>query len=246
VATQLYDAAAGAGDERKFAPGPILLVGPPGSGKGTQAKAVMGAWGVPQVSTGDLLRGNVAGSTDLGRKAKEIMGRGELVPDDLVNQMVAARLAEPDCARGFILDGFPRTLAQAEWLDSQVAGFGASLPGLPRLPVIAIQLKVDYTRLVRRVTGRRNCPTCGSIYNVYLQPPKVDERCDLDGTPLQRRSDDTEEVFSDRLRVYEAQTEPVAAHYRAMGRVEELDGDQPVDVVTERILAEVKRLRTGA
>lgn len=224
--------------EPKFAPGPILLVGPPGSGKGTQAKAIMSIWRVPQVSTGDLLRGNVAARTDLGIKAKEIMGRGELVPDELVNQMVAVRLGEPDCARGFILDGFPRTLAQAEWLDAHVGGFG------PGLPVIAIQLKVDYTLLVRRVTGRRNCPTCGSIYNVYLQPPKVDELCDLDGTPLQRRSDDTEEVFGDRLRIYEAQTEPVVAHYRALGRIEEMDGDQPVDAVTDGILAAVKRLRT--
>jgi adenylate kinase len=239
VSTQPSGAVSNTASETKFAPGPILLVGPPGSGKGTQAKAIMSTWGVPQVSTGDLLRGNVASRTDLGVKAKEIMGRGELVPDDLVNQMVAVRLTEPDCARGFILDGFPRTLAQAEWLDAHVGGFG------PGLPVIAIRLKVDYTLLVRRVTGRRNCPTCGSIYNVYLQPPKVDELCDLDGTPLQRRSDDTEEVFADRLRVYEAQTEPVAAHYRAMGRLEEMDGDRPVDVVTDGILASVKRLRAG-
>jgi adenylate kinase len=197
----------------------------------------MSTWGVPQVSTGDLLRANVAAQTPLGVKAQEIMGRGELVPDGLVNQMVAVRLAEPDCRRGFVLDGFPRTLAQAEWLDANIAGFG------PGLQVVAIQLRVDYTLLVRRVTGRRNCPTCGSIYNVYLQPPKVDELCDLDGTPLKRRSDDTEEVFGDRLRVYEAQTEPVVAHYRAMGRLEEMDGDQPVDTVTGGILAAVKRLR---
>jgi len=239
VSTQPSGVASNAASETNFAPGPILLVGPPGSGKGTQAKAIMSAWGIPQVSTGDLLRANVAGRTELGLKAKEIMGKGELVPDDLVNQMVAVRLAAPDCARGFVLDGFPRTLAQAEWLDAHVGGFG------PGLPVIAIRLKVDYTLLVRRVTGRRNCPTCGSIYNVYLQPPKVDELCDLDGTPLQRRSDDTEEVFADRLRVYEAQTEPVVAHYRAIGRLEEIDGDQPVDAVTDRILAAVERLRAS-
>jgi adenylate kinase len=239
VSTQRSGVVSDTTSETKFAPGPILLVGPPGSGKGTQAKAIMSAWGVPQVSTGDLLRANVAGRTELGLRAKEIMGKGDLVPDDLVNQMVAVRLAEPDCARGFILDGFPRTLAQAEWLDAHVGGFG------PGLPVVAIRLKVDYTLLVRRVTGRRNCPTCGSIYNVYLQPPKVDEICDLDGTPLQRRSDDTEEVFADRLRVYEAQTEPVAAHYRAMGRLEEMDGDQPVEAVTDGILASVKRLRAS-
>lgn len=239
MSSQLSDSAPGAASEVAFSPGPILLLGPPGSGKGTQAKAIMNTWGVPQVSTGDLLRGNVANRTALGLQAKEIMGRGALVPDELVNQMVAVRLALPDCARGFILDGFPRTLAQAEWLDSHLTNFGSGLP------VIAIRLKVDYTLLVRRVTGRRNCPTCGSIYNVYLQPPKVDELCDLDGTPLQRRSDDTEEVFADRLRVYEAQTEPVVAHYCAMGRLEEMDGDQPVDAVTEGILASVKRLRAS-
>jgi adenylate kinase len=238
VSTQPSGPVSDTAAESEFASGPILLVGPPGSGKGTQAKAIMSKWGIPQVSTGDLLRGNVSARTELGVKAKAIMGKGELVPDDLVNQMVAVRLVEPDCARGFILDGFPRTLAQAEWLDAHVGGFG------PGLPVIAIRLKVDYTLLVRRVTGRRNCPTCGSIYNVYLQPPKVDELCDLDGTPLQRRSDDTEEVFADRLRVYEAQTEPVVAHYRAMGRLEEMDGDQPVEAVTDEILAAVKRLRT--
>jgi adenylate kinase len=237
VATQLSERAAGAASEKTFVPGPILLVGPPGVGKGTQAKGIVNAWGIPQVSTGDLLRGNVAKRTALGIQAKEIMGRGDLVPDDLVNQMVAARLVEPDCARGFILDGFPRTLAQAKWLDAHVGEFAQGLP------VIAIQLKVDYTHLVRRVTGRRNCPTCGSIYNVYLQPPKVDELCDLDGTPLERRSDDTEEVFAERLRSYEAQTEPVVAHYRAMHRLEEINGDQPVNAVTDGILASVKRLR---
>jgi adenylate kinase len=139
---------------------------------------------------------------------------------------------------GFILDGFPRTLGQAEWLDKSLA----ERPG--SLPVVAVKLKVDYTNLVRRVTGRRNCPTCGSIYNVYLQPPKVDELCDLDGTLLVRRSDDTEEVFTERLRTYEAQTAPVAAHYRALNRIEDVDGDEPVDAVTAGILAAVKRMRS--
>jgi adenylate kinase len=220
-----------------FTPGPILLVGPPGAGKGTQAKGIVALWGIPQISTGDLLRSNVSAGSALGVKAKEIMGRGELVSDDLVNQMVAERLTKPDCARGFILDGFPRTLGQAEWLDAHLAKQADGLP------VVAVQLKVDYTLLVRRVTGRRNCPTCGSIYNVYLQPPKVDERCDLDGTPLVRRADDTEEVFSERLRTYEAQTAPVVEHYRALHRLEEVDGDGEVSAVTDGILAAVGRLR---
>ena len=235
---QLYDPTSSVGFDATFLPGPILLIGPPGAGKGTQAKNVMATWQIPQVSTGDLLRANVSAGTALGVQAKAIMGRGELVSDDLVNRMVAERLKEPDCVRGYILDGFPRTIGQAEWLDSHLAG----LPG--GLPVVAVRLKVDYTHLVRRINGRRNCPTCGSIYNVYLQPPKDDERCDLDGTPLVRRSDDTEEVFTERLRTYEAQTAPVAAHYRAQNRLEDLDGDQPVDAVTAGILAAVKRLRS--
>jgi adenylate kinase len=237
VGTQVLDPATAKEAETKFLPGPILMIGPPGAGKGTQAKNVMAAWDIPQISTGDLLRGNVAKGTELGLKAKEIMGRGDLVSDDLVNQMVAVRLTEPDCVRGFILDGFPRTLGQAEWLDQHLSARADALP------LIAIRLKVDYHQLMRRITGRRSCPTCGSIYNVYLKPPKVDELCDLDGTPLERRSDDTEEVFSKRLREYEAQTAPVVAHYSALGRLQEMDGDQPVSAVTAGILAAVKRLR---
>jgi len=238
VETQISDPATSVDSDATFLPGPILLIGPPGAGKGTQAKNVMATWQIPQVSTGDLLRANVSAGTALGVQAKAIMGRGELVSDDLVNRMVAERLKEPDCVRGYILDGFPRTIGQAEWLDRHLAERSGGLP------VVAVRLKVDYTHLVRRITGRRNCPTCGSIYNVYLHPPKDDERCDLDGTPLVRRSDDTEEVFTERLRTYEAQTAPVAAHYRAQNRLEDLDGDQPVDAVTAGILAAVKRLRS--
>lgn len=238
MVTQLSEPVAGAEAKTTFRPGPILLIGPPGVGKGTQAKVVMAAWDIPQISTGDLLRTNVSQGTTLGLQAKEVMERGELVPDDLVNQMVALRLLYPDCAQGFILDGFPRTLGQAEWLDRH-------LEQDPRgLPVVAIRLQVDYTGLMRRVVGRRNCPTCGSIYNVFVQPPKVDELCDLDGTPLIRRTDDTEKVFEDRIRSYREQTEPVVAHYRAIHRLEDLDGDQPVSVVTAGILAAVKRLRS--
>ena len=221
----------------RVVPGPILLLGAPGVGKGTQAKEIMAAWGIPQISTGDILRANVAGGTELGKKAKALMDRGELVPDALVNEMVADRLKQPDTASGYILDGFPRTLGQAEWLDAHLAGQAGSLP------VVAVSIKVGYTQLLRRITGRRSCPVCKSIYNIYLQPPKVDELCDLDGTPLARRSDDTEEVFEERMRTYESLTAPVVEHYRALGRFEEVDGEQPVDAVEAAVMAAVLRLR---
>jgi len=221
----------------RVTPGPILLLGAPGVGKGTQAKEIVAVWGIPQISTGDILRANVSGGTELGKKAKAIMDRGELVSDDLVNDMVADRLQQPDTANGYILDGFPRTLGQAEWLDVYLA----ALPG--SLPVVAVSIKVGYTQLLRRITGRRTCPVCKSSYNIYLQPPKVDEKCDLDGTPLTRRSDDTEEVFEERMRTYESLTAPVVEHYRALGRFEEVDGEQPVDAVAAAIQAAVLRLR---
>src|ERR1700733_8680936 len=159
-------------------PGPILLLGAPGVGKGTQAKELVKIWGIPQISTGDLLRANVAAGTSLGRVAKELMGRGELVPDSLVDDMVAARLKEPDTAKGYILDGFPRTLGQANWLDGRLASDGHSLP------VIAVSIQVDYNQLLRRITGRRNCPVCQTIYNVYSKPPQRAGFCDVEGAAL--------------------------------------------------------------
>ena len=194
----------------KSAPGPILLLGAPGVGKGTQAKELVKLWGIPQISTGDLLRGNVSKGTDLGKIAKEIMGRGELVPDSLVNEMVSARLQEPDTANGYILDGFPRTLTQAGWLDGRLAALAHTLP------VVAVSIQVDYNQLLRRITGRRNCPVCQSIYNVYGKPPQKDGVCDLDGAALVQRADDTEKVFEGRMRAYEAMTAPVVDHYRAL------------------------------
>src|SRR6202789_683888 len=149
----------------KTTPGPILLLGAPGVGKGTQAKELVKLWGIPQISTGDLLRANVAQGTAIGKAAREVMQRGDLVPDSMVNEMVALRLLEPDTARGYILDGFPRTLPQATWLDEQLASKQGSLP------VVAVSIQVDYTQLLRRITGRRTCSACGTIYNIYLNPP---------------------------------------------------------------------------
>jgi len=237
VAVAVIETRTAEGKTVKVTPGPILLLGAPGVGKGTQAKEIVSAWGIPQISTGDILRSNVSGGTELGRKARAIMNRGELVSDGLVNEMVADRLQQPDTANGYILDGFPRTLGQAEWLDSYLT----ARPG--SLPVIAVSIKVGYTQLLRRITGRRTCPVCKSSYNIYLQPPKADEKCDLDGTPLTRRSDDTEEVFEERMRTYESLTAPVVEHYRALGRFEEVDGEQPVDAVAAAVMAAVLRLR---
>jgi adenylate kinase len=224
----------------KTIPGPILLLGAPGVGKGTQAKELVKLWGIPQISTGDLLRANVAKGTPLGKVAKELMGRGELVPDSLVDEMVAARLKEPDTANGYILDGFPRTLGQASWLDGRLASEGQTLP------VIAVSIQVDYNQLLRRITGRRNCPVCATIYNVFMNPPKRDGFCDIEGAALVQRADDTEQVFKERMRAYQGLTAPVVEHYRALGRFAEVDGDRPIGTIAAAIVAAVKRLREMA
>ena len=223
--------------DRKTVPGPILLLGAPGVGKGTQAKELVKIWGIPQISTGDLLRGNVAQGTQLGRVAKEIMGRGELVPDSLVDEMVAVRLQQPDTVNGYILDGFPRTLGQAGWLDGRLA----TQPDT--LPVVAVSIQVNYNQLLRRITGRRNCPVCQTIYNVNVNPPKKDGFCDIEGAALTQRADDTEEVFKERMRAYGALTAPVVEHYRALGRFAEVDGDRPIGAIAAGIVAAVERLR---
>jgi adenylate kinase len=227
----------GQGAARKSSPGPILLLGAPGVGKGTQAKELIKVWGIPQISTGDLLRGNVAQGTELGKTAKEIMGRGELVPDTLVNEMVAVCLTQPDTANGYILDGFPRTLVQAKWLDDRLAALGGALP------LVAVSIKVDYNQLLRRITGRRNCPVCQTIYNLYGKPPAKEGFCDVDGAALVQRADDTEKVFEERMRAYEALTAPVVEHYRALGRFAEVDGDRPIAEIATGIVAAVDGLR---
>ncbi len=169
--------------------------------------------------------------------AKEIMGRGELVPDSLVNEMVATRLQQPDTAKGYILDGFPRTLVQAEWLDGRLA---ARAKGLP---LVAVSIQVEYNQLLRRITGRRSCPVCQTIYNVSFKPPLKDGFCDLDGTALVQRADDTETVFEERMRAYEALTAPVVEHYRSLGRFAEVDGERPIGEIAAGIVAAVERLR---
>jgi len=214
--------------------GPVILLGPPGAGKGTQAKIIAKRYGIPQISTGDILRDNVARSTDLGLQAKAIMGRGELVPDNLVCDMVASRLRDADCERGFILDGFPRTAAQAGWLDAffeREVFKGKERCGVP----IVISLKVDYNEILRRLAGRRTCPTCGRIYNANSKPAHVLGVCDNDGSQLIVRKDDREDVVRERLRVYENQTRPVIDYYRDKDRLFEVDGLRDVDEVAHDI-----------
>jgi len=223
--------------------GPVILLGPPGAGKGTQAKQIAARYGIPQISTGDLLRDEVARGTCLGLHAKAIMDRGELVPDELLYGMVAERLRQADCRRGFILDGFPRTAAQAGWLDAflEKEFFDKSQMCSP----VVIQLVVDYTQLLLRLTGRRSCPTDGRLYNIHFQPPRVAGLCDVDGTPLIIRDDDREEVVAARLAAYEAQTKPVVDYYRAQGRLVPVNADQPIAEVTAQIFGVVDSHRSN-
>jgi len=216
--------------------GPVVLLGPPGAGKGTQSKRIMERYGIPQVSTGDLLRENVVQGTELGLAAKAVMARGELVSDDLVCNMVRERLKLPDTRRGYILDGFPRTAAQAGWLDALLDHelFDNSIP--TRAWPIVIRLDVDYNQLLLRITGRRSCPTCGRIYNVHFQPPRFNEVCDeAHGTKLVARNDDRLEVIQPRLTAFQEQTRPVADYYQRTGRLICVNGDLPVDDVTDQI-----------
>jgi len=196
----------------------------------------MAAYGIPQISTGDILRANISKGTTLGEQAKALVDQGTLVPDDLVNQMVADRLKQPDTRRGYILDGFPRTLNQAAWLDAQLATDPTTLP------VVAISITVEYEQLLHRITGRRICPA-DHIYNIYSQPPSIPGICDVDGFPLVQRPDDSEAVFTERMKTFESQTAPVIEHYRNQGRFEEINGDQQVEQVTAGIISALKRLR---
>jgi len=228
--------------------GPVVLLGAPGAGKGTQAKRIAARYGIPHVSTGDLLRDHVQRGTTLGQQVREAMSRGELVSDHLVCDMVKDRLRQADCARGSVMDGFPRTVAQARWLDMflerECGFFDKSMSSKGWL--IVIQLAVDYNQLLHRLTGRRTCPSCGRIYNVHLQPLRVAGACDLDGSTLVIRDDDREEVIRERLAVYERQTQPVAEYYRRKGRLTTVDGDLAVDEVTNKVFCEIDRAAGGS
>lgn len=209
----------------------LIFIGPPGSGKGTQAKRLAARHGVPHISTGDMLREAIADGTELGRQAAPIMASGALVSDDLMLGIIDERLAKSDAQRGFILDGFPRTLVQAEKLDTIVGnGSGNGAGGLR-----VLQLLVPDETIVKRISLRRSCPTCGAIYHLESAPPAVDTVCDREGAELIARPDDNETAVRKRLEAFHRQTLPVATYYKAKQLLREVDGVGPVDEVFERI-----------
>lgn len=216
---------------------PLIFLGPPGAGKGTQAKQLARLYGVPHLSTGDMLRDAVANGSGLGRQAKPIMERGELVPDDLVMALVEERLAQPDAAHGFIFDGFPRTIPQAESLERILARRGFGKP-------LAVEIRVDQDTLLRRLAGRWNCTVGGETYNVYERPPKVPGICDVDGGKLVQRPDDRPEVVRERLNAYDRQTAPLVEYYKRRGALETVDGTVPVEEV-QRTLHQIMERAGG-
>jgi adenylate kinase len=206
----------------------IVLLGAPGSGKGTQAKKLMERHGIPQISTGDLLRAAVRAGTALGKQAKAAMDAGQLVADEIVIGMIRERLQDADTDKGFIMDGFPRSGAQARELDAVLGGLGQPLDK-------ALLIDVKFDALMKRLTGRRTCKDCGQMYNVYYSPPQKDGICDRCGGELLQRADDNEETIGNRLRVYQDQTEPLIEYYQKQGKLAAIDGEGDIEAIYARI-----------
>ena len=209
----------------------VVLLGPPGAGKSVQARRLSNDYSIPVISTGDLLRDHVKRDTKLGRLADPYMKAGKLVPDSLMNPMLEERLAQPDCRRGFVLDGYPRTLAQAESLDGLLKKKG--------LTPHVILLDVPTERLLKLLAGRRVCPRCQRVYNIHYQPPKKEGVCDADGTPLVQRPDDREEVIDRRLETYQKETQPAIDYYSRQERLLHVNGDQTPEKVAAEIASKL-------
>jgi adenylate kinase len=213
----------------------VILLGPPGAGKGTQAQRIAQRYRLPHLSTGDMFRDNIQRGTELGRKAKPLMERGELVPDEIVLGMVEDRIGQPDCAHGFVFDGFPRTLRQADDLERICRQYKLGC-------TIVLHMVVDPALLMRRLTGRRICKAGGHIYNVYERPPKKEGVCDIDGSELIHRPDDSEGVIGERLHAYDRQTQPLVEYYTSQGLLKPVDGMADADTVT----ASINKILNGA
>jgi adenylate kinase len=211
----------------------LILLGPPMSGKGTQAARLSGLLDIPQISSGDLFRDNIKGQTELGLEAKAFIDRGDLVPDEITIGMVAQRLNQPDCAEGALLDGFPRTIPQAEELDRILNEMDTSLTGV-------LNIAVPEDVLVERASGRRICRSCGKSYHLAFNPPQNEGICDLDGGELYQRQDDLPETVRQRLAVYQEQTSPLSSYYSEKGLLREINGDQSIDAVAGEIARAVE------
>lgn len=216
-------------------PAAIIFLGAPGAGKGTQSQQVAKDHSLPHISTGDVFRTHVSNKTALGLKAAEAMSRGMLVADELVCNMLAEYIQSLDHVGCVVLDGFPRSVAQAEWLDRFLRTRSSGMNELPHTAPLAIQISVPRDQLIRRLSGRRSCPSCGRIYNLHFHPTRNDGICDYDGAKLQMRPDDSEDVVLERLTVHEKNTFPLTEHYRRKGQLREIDGNGAVDNVRTAI-----------
>ncbi len=207
----------------------LVILGPPGAGKGTQAEFIINKYSIPHISTGDIFRENIKNGTELGKKAKSYMDQGALVPDQVVIEIVQDRISRDDCKKGFLLDGFPRTVAQAVSLDAELDKLGTKLDKV-------INIDVDSSILVERAVGRRICKTCGATYHIKFNPPKNEGLCDKDNTPLIQRDDDVEETVQKRINVYVNQTVPLLDYYAAQGLLVNIDGSKDIEIVSEDIV----------